>query len=274
MRRALAVLVAVVAFVPGIAHAGQQISGQVCYFSGGPNHDPLNTYYTGTIAPWTGITAPAALTGPWYGSSGCAGDGYRVGIMSHACNDPACVSVSPIRTAQLIYPLTQQPFNRTWTITTNLSVTGRVSPWQTAQTLFFWFALNDTTHNKQVWYSVILWDSRGSQVYGFPGVIVDRHAGGGTDALNVLGLLAGGYSRYVTHLSGPMSGDPAPGVQTFRITPTNIAAALTDVVRVDPTFSANPNDYTVTAAAIDFEAYRFGGPIDWFAYVVNSTNIT
>jgi hypothetical protein len=70
-----------------------------------------------------------------------------------------------------------------------------------------------------------------------------------------------------------MSGDPAPGAQSFRITPANIAAAIADVNRVDPSFSSNPNDYTVSAAAVDFEAFRFGGPIDWFAYVVNSVSI-
>lgn len=272
MSRILAVLVAVILATPGHTQA---VGGQVCYFSGGPNHTPQHTpYYPMTVAPWTGVTAPAATTGPWYGSSGCAGDGLRVGIMSHACNDPDCVSVSPIRTAQIIYTIPHVNANRTWTVTTDVRIVSRVTPWQVAQTVFFWIALYDYTRGRHVWYSVILWDSRGSAVFGMPGVIFDRQAGGGTDAMNVIGLLAGGYSRYVTQTGGLMSDNAAGGVFQFKITPQNMAAALTDIARLDPTYSTNPADYTVTAASVDFEAFRQGGGPDFCGLVVNSMSLT
>ena len=273
MRRLLAVLFAAVALLPGHAHAGLT-AAQQCYFSGGPNQQPQHTYYPGTVAPWTGVTAPAATIQPWYGASGCAGDGWRVGFMSHACNDPDCASISPIRTAQLIYPLPQIPAYRTWTVNTNVTITGRSTPWQVAQTVYFWLALNDTARHKHVWFEVILWDSRGSQIFNFPGVISDRLAGGGTDSLNVLGFLAGGYSRYAHQTGGQMSNNAAGGVFSFQITTGDMLAALADVARVDPSFSANPADYTVTAAAVDFESFRFGGAPDWCAFVVNSMSLT
>lgn len=275
------------------------VNTPICFVSGYSSNKNLKPTEW-DMSPFTGLkfnsprgSFQQTINPDYYGSSGCQAKGGKYGMMLNnyvdANHTPA---LQGIRTAQMYVKLNYKNI-RPWSsakygqnpklrLQTYYKKKASVIQNGANQQTYMYVGLVDTTTYQSFWYTISLWDSRGSKINNFPAILSDNLSGGGTTNFNVLGNLNDGttQSKLVSRhwasqaTSSAVRGSTIPDWYAGYITKDSLLNAINSanafIDASDKTalhsnlhFSTNPEDYALTAFAVDTESDGKGPQQDW-----------
>ena len=278
---------------------GIPVNTPVCFVSGYTSGKTLQKT-SWDMSPFTGykINDPRdafqqTLNSAYYGSSGCQAKGNQFGYMLNSFFDANGTSPGTgIRTAQMyvkfnygtIKPWSSAKYgaNPKLRLETFYKKKGGVIQNGANQQTYMYVGLVDSTTMQSFWYTMSLWDSRGSKINDFPPILSDQASGGGTTNFNVLGNLNDGtsQSKLVSRhwasqsTSSKSRSNTIPDWYAGYITKDNLKNAISSAnafidaaspgsIHSKNHFSTNPEDYSLTAFAVDTESDGKGPKQDW-----------